>query len=111
MNQYPVAMLPLFPFTLDLIDVAGAQTKSMSHKVFGNISRTGQTKCGKHYFVGIGGFAEFGKNSNAACAIVDPSLIDTTDTINTGISCNNNSCLRVTPSQWGLWFKVGVSCN
>lgn len=98
----------LVPITLDLIDVAGAETKAMSNKVFGNISRTWEdNRCGKSYFAGIGGFAEFGKNTNTRFTLAT-NTIDTT--ANDCTPCKN-SCLQVTPSQWGLWFKVGVSYN
>lgn len=94
-----------FDLTDTMIDYEGARTKGMSHKVFGHINYAWMDR-EVVPFVGLGGFAEFGKG---------PDCCNDCDSCNTcSTSCNScdddcSCCKNIALSQWGLWLKGGVS--
>jgi hypothetical protein len=66
------------------LDIAGAATKGLSHKIFTHLSYTFNTCTTWVPYLGIGGEVEFGKN-------------------------NTVHCRYCSLSQWGLWLKGGLS--
>ncbi len=92
-------------------DINFQRTRSLSHKVFGNLSYNWcDNECWMP-FLGVGGFAEFGKvdkcnpvnTTNVSCTLFDGSSC-TSD-----CSPCKNSCIDCSVSQWGVWIKGGVS--
>lgn len=99
------------PITLsvDDLDLDGARTRGISHKIFGFVSHSWE-KCGCYDpYVGIGANVEFGGTRSGK----GPFQIETdaSDTALSGIVVADidDSCKRCALSQWGLWFKVGLS--
>jgi len=87
--------------TDSMIDYDGAKTKGMSNKVFGNINYA-WTDREVVPFVGLGGFAEFGRGTD--CCSTSSTTCTTSCQPKTCSGCKN-----VALSQWGLWLKGGVS--
>ena len=83
------------PILLKLEDIDFLRIRRMSHKVFAHISMSCE-KMNWTPFVGIGGFAEFGKNGQ--CISEKRRL------------CRSN-CINFSISQWGLWLKTGIAFN
>ena len=89
------------PVTLSLNDLDFVRTRGLSHKVFGHLTYELDT-CGFEVgscrasvpFIGLGFFGEFGDNNscNDRCTKI----------------CEN-SCMKTSLSQWGVWLKGGVS--
>jgi len=84
------------------VDYDSAETKGMSHKVFGNVGYAWMDR-DVVPFVGLGGFAEFGRNEKCCCYTTSNSC--STSCCNDNCSC----CTFASLSQWGLWLKGGVS--
>ncbi len=92
-------------------DINFQRTRSLSHKVFGNLSYNWCNNECWMPFLGVGGFAEFGKvdkcnpinTTNVSCSVFDGSSC-TSD-----CSPCKNSCIDCAVSQWGVWIKGGVS--
>jgi hypothetical protein len=90
--------------TDSMINYDGAKTKGMSHKVFANVNYA-WTDREVVPFVGLGGFAEFGRNGS--CCDDDCNSCNTCDTCSCDDECSG--CTYASLSQWGLWLKGGVS--
>lgn len=94
---------PIF-LSLENLDLEGASSKGMSHKIFAHISYT-WTECDDVVpYVGIGGKAEFGPRHNGQGCIgvsCPPQL--------TTATCNGcKGCQRCNLSEWGVWIKGGL---
>lgn len=102
------------------LDITGAQTKGMSHKVFGNFGYIWKTHCGKlRPYLGLGGEVEFGKietgcycNASVSCPIKYP--VDQPQPPIVPCSCSTcdktcTCCSQCAISQWGIWVKGGFS--
>jgi len=107
LDQILTSQDPIFLSTDD-IDVCGARTRGLSHKIFAHLSYEWcEDECGYAPFLGVGGSVEFGQNSagsSGACK---------TD-------CNDSSCApanligdcaKCAVSQWGIWLKGGITFN
>ncbi len=92
-NNIRTSVPPIF-ITAEDLDLSGAETKGISHKIFTHVNYTWVDREDWIPYVGVGGEVEFGQNDS-----------DTKTTDNT--SCD--SCLRCSLSKWGLWLKGGVS--
>lgn len=77
---------------LDDLDLEGAETKGISHKIFGHINYTWMDCQDWLPYIGIGASAEFGKHGNKG---------DNTSTSNDTLSCSL--------SKWSVMLKAGVS--
>jgi hypothetical protein len=88
------------------IDYDNAQSKGMSHKVFGHVSYAWMDR-DIVPFIGIGGEGEFGRNENcsSSCASACANACSTCSTS----SCSKSCCKLASLSQWGVWIKGGVS--
>lgn len=95
---------PVF-LSLNNLDLKGASSKGMSHKIFAHISYT-WTECDDVVpYVGIGGKAEFGPRHNGQPCIgsscPNPAL--------TVAPCGGcKGCQRCNLSEWGVWIKGGL---
>ncbi len=96
---------PLFLTDCD-IDLDGARTKGLSHKLFTNISYTWSDMSGRWApYLGVGAEGEFHPTTDpcpdpcGSCPIA--KITDECDT----------KCNRCGVSQWGVWVKGGVSFN
>lgn len=102
------------------LDITGAQTKGMSHKIFGNFGYLWKTHKGRvRPYLGLGAEVEFGKiatgcdcGSSVACPIKYP--VDQPQPEFTLCSCSvcNKACTccsQCAISQWGIWAKGGFS--
>lgn len=92
------------PLFIQCSDVDFARTRSISNKIFTHVNYTWDCECWIPY-LGIGGFAEFGKNGscNDNC---NPS-----DGCSSPVTCStdcNGSSVDTTFSKWGIWLKAGV---
>jgi len=83
----------LFPSANDL-DLCGAQTRGLTHKVFAHLEHTWIDRVHWTPHLGLGGEVEFGGNK---------SCCKTTCTD----SCRN--CAPCSLSQWGVWILSGIS--
>lgn len=83
----------IFPSANDL-DLCGAQTRSLTHKIFAHLEHTWIDRIHWTPHIGIGGEIEFG--GNASCC--KPSCTD---------ACE--SCSPCSLSQWGVWILGGIS--
>jgi hypothetical protein len=81
---------PQFITAQDL-DMCGAQTKGLSHKLFTHINYIFDSCSALTPYIGIGCEIEFGKN--------------------TLCKKTNNQCSYYSLSQWGLWLKGGLEYN
>lgn len=91
------------------IDYVGI--RGISNKIYTHFSYQWSTECNYVPYLGIGGFAEFGSpyrqcksscsSSSSACSMGCDSICNT----------NKTACKTASLSQWGLWFKGGVSFN
>ncbi len=77
------------------LDICEHTTSALSSKIFTHFSYTWNDHEQWIPYVGIGGQAEFSHNNNGYW---DPD-------------CNTecDSCIRCTLSQWGIWFKGGLT--
>jgi hypothetical protein len=93
-EQTKTSYQPIF-FDIDDIDFDGARTKGISHTLFFDLTYS-LIECGNWFpYLGIGSKIEFvPSNCSTACG---------------GNTCS--SCSRCCPSEWGVWFKGGVSFN
>lgn len=73
-------------------------------------------------YIGVGAFTEFGSPYGKGCASSSCNTTSSSSSCNTscsgsGSSCASsscggcNSCIKCSLSQWGIWFKGGVSFN
>jgi len=78
----------LNPIFIQMSDINLAGSRYISNKIYAHISYN-WLEC-KHWvpYFGIGGYGEFGINSR---------------------ECSTSSCVTASLSQWGLWFKTGLS--
>jgi len=110
-------------------DIKAAQTKGMSHKIFGNIGHI--CSINEHWsrYIGIGFEAELGHSDKrlntafiTACTQKNPG--DTTASLTSCCTncCGSNThdcksnrceqkrdCINFAVSQWGIWLKGGIS--
>ncbi len=99
---------PVFIKEADL-DLAGGQQRGISNKLFTHFGYTWNDHCGWIPFVGLGGEVEWGKrNKNSDC---ENSCNNTHNCHKIHKTCNENCCQDFALSQWGVWFKGGVSFN
>ena len=97
----------LEPLFINCCDINLQRTRGISHKIFGNLSYTWEKNSYTPY-IGVGGFAEFGRVAD--CDVCTPE-------VSCDQQCDNSSCdqfcctkcLDCTMSQWGVWLKGGVS--
>lgn len=95
---------PVF-LSLDSLDLKGASSKGMSHKIFAHISYT-WTECDEVVpYVGIGGKAEFGPRHNGQPCI-GSTCPNPTLTVATCGGCKG--CQKCNLSEWGVWIKGGL---
>ncbi len=96
-------------------DIKGAETSSLSNKVFGHIGYTWKNcECWVPY-LGVGAEAEFGqrggafgKNGGSGSTSCNPC--NTACATGCNDSSRSSSCSKTCSlSQWGLWVKGGVS--
>jgi len=120
-------------------DLDNAQSRGMSHKLFGDIGYTWNARKDNRFcidwtpYLGVGGEVEFGKinkkscvEHNITCVTKSPLSSDgqmrsrSCCCTNSSNACNNTSrcckpqkccCLNAAISQWGVWIKGGVSFN
>lgn len=88
------------------IDLCGARTRYISHKVFTHLSYAWYDECRCWTpFLGVGMKVEFASNSKC-----DPC--DDVSTASCNVSCPDTSgCQRCGLSEWGVWLKTGVAYN
>lgn len=85
-----------FFLTIDDLDLSG--TQGSSNKLFTHISYTWQYNDTYSFFLGCGGEAEFGNNTDIP--------VSKRDCLS---SCLIDDCLECSLSQWGVWIKGGFS--
>lgn len=127
-DQTQTSIDPIF-FGDHNVDRCGAQTKGTSHSFFTNFSYTwNETACGWIPYLGVGGKVEVANRNNDDCRNTEcpvvPATCPTGATVCTtscdiscdpcetsSFSCDSccGSCRRCALSQWGVWFKGGVS--
>ncbi len=92
------------PIFIQCSDVNFARTRSISNKIFTHVNYTWDRECWNPY-LGIGGFAEFGKNGscNNTCSTGNGCTTPVTCATN----CNGTS-VDTTFSKWGVWLKAGT---
>lgn len=101
--------------------VAFDGTRAISHKLFTHLSYTWRDCEDWSPYVGIGGEVEFAGcgscNDCDSCGSCN-TCCPTTQTTTTATGCcesscgsRSGSCFKCVPSQWGVWFKTGVSFN
>lgn len=99
------------------LDLDGARTKGLSHKVFGHISYQWTNKDSYVPYLGLGASGEFLNASGDCCATsCSTSSSSTSSTCSTSSSscCNtscDSGCKRCGLSQWSVWVKGGISFN
>jgi hypothetical protein len=100
------------PLSTADLDINGARTKGLSHKIFTHISYSWLDHGDWIPFLGLGLEGEFGSNSTLKCC---KQTSDTTNnTASCFKSCNNCCktkccCIAASLSQWGIWVKGGIS--
>lgn len=99
------------PVYITCEDVDFARTRGITNTVFTHVSYTWDRECWVPY-LGIGGFAEFGKN----CGSCDTSCNTNDGCTSTNSTCktdcgNDGSSVDTSLSRWGIWLKGGVSFN
>ncbi|MDZ4099053.1 MAG: hypothetical protein U1E13_10200, partial [Methylophilaceae bacterium] len=100
------------PLSLCDLDINGARTKGLSHKIFTHIGYSWPEHHDWVPFVGLGLEGEFGSNSGLKCCTQNTNTTATTSCTNT---CNKNCCKTkcccnaASLSQWGIWVKGGIS--
>lgn len=92
------------------LDIDGARTKGLSHKIFTHIGYSWLEHTDWIPFLGLGLEGEFGSNSGLKCCrqtICGNSGVCT----NACKNCSKDKCCCNTASlsQWGIWVKGGVS--
>lgn len=85
--QTKTSQPPLFFNTQDM-NIDAARTKGLSHTIFATLNYSWQNWGDWYPYLGIGAKVEFVPHS-----------------------CNPLCCPRTNPSEWGVWFKAGVSFN
>lgn len=90
------------PVFINCIDIDRSGTRGISHKIFTHFSYDFDYDC-YNPFIGVGGFAEFGKRNRSNC--------DDTGCINTACNPLKKHCENCALSQWGVWIKGGISFN
>jgi len=103
------------------LDLDGAATKGLSHKVFAHLSYQWLRKEADGYvpFFGIGASGEFANNSGDCCATsCTTSSSSSSSSSSSTNSCNKTcddvcglGCKRCALSQWSVWVKGGFSFN
>lgn len=107
-NNYAIAGGDVV-ITDTMVDYDGARTKGMSNKVFGNINYAWMDR-EVVPFIGLGGFAEFGRNEGCCSTECSTSCNDSCNSCSTSCCDDDCSCCKYASlSQWGLWLKGGVS--
>ncbi len=94
------------PLFINCCDIDLQATRGISHKIFTHLNYTWDRN-GYTPYLGVGGFAEFGKNDCKTCV----------PQINCDQQCDNTCCkpnccsdsIDCSLSQWGIWLKGGVS--
>ena len=107
---YPVAtsVEPVL-ISVDDLDLCGARQRGISNKLFTHLSYTWADHCGWTPFVGVGGEVEWGfKDHSSNCS---DSCHNTTVCHTNHTTCNSSNSRDFALSQWGVWFKGGVSFN
>lgn len=89
------------------LDVKGARTRGLSNKIFTHLSYTWIECDNWTPYFGVGAEVEFGKSTGIdTCENSNNTTIETTAT-----STNCSSCNYCSLTQWGIWFKAGLSFN
>jgi len=83
----------IFPSTTNL-DLSGAQTRSLTHKIFAHLEHTWIDRIHWTPHIGLGGEIEFGENKSCC-------------TPHCATTCT--SCAPCSLSQWGVWVLSGIS--
>lgn len=92
--QTKTSQEPVFLANTD-IDLFSARTKGLSHKFFTHVSYTwGPRWCEWIPYFGAGAKVEFAKHTNPCT-----------------FECDSCKCQQSALSEWGIWFKGGVSFN
>ncbi len=113
---------PIFITENDL-DLDGAATKGLSHKVFGHVSYQWPNDERDYVpFLGLGGSAEFATNDGDCCPTSCPTTTSSSSSCGSSSStccktdCKTDckekcklSCKRCALSQWSVWLKGGFS--
>ena len=95
--------------TLDSLDIDGARSRGMSHKIFTHLNYTWTDREDWIPYVGFGADVEFGTRSHSSDSSCPTS---TTTTTNTMTTCDSgSSCHQCALSQWAVWVKGGLSFN
>jgi hypothetical protein len=102
----------------DDVDVCSAQSKGMSHTVFGYLGYSWDydDSCWSPY-LSVGGKAEFAhdscNNCDSACGDSSSTTSTSCSTGSCSSSCDDggcdDGCRRCNFSQWGVWLKGGIS--
>lgn len=100
-DRIKTSVQPVF-IKQDDLDITGAQTRGISHKIFTHFSYTWIDREDWIPYIGVGFSAEFGRTEGKDCD--DNSCSSSCDD-----SCSD--CLDCALSQWGVWVKGGVSFN
>lgn len=110
-------MTSVDPVFINCCDIDFKGTRGISHKIFTHFSYN--FECDSwHPYVGVGGFAEFGKRNRLQCneSLCVSSCVSACSSNAGGCGargCNNSKdhCENCALSQWGLWIKSGISFN
>ena len=112
-NHIKTSIQPIF---LDCCDLDLIETRGISHKVFTHFQYNWFDREGWIPYVGVGGFAEFGKNEDScksSCTSGSCTTCCTTacNTSSSSSSCDPccDKCIDCSLSQWGVWLKGGIS--
>lgn len=113
-DQINTSLDPIFISPND-IDIAGAETKGVSNKLFIYLGYTGENYDACYIpYLGVGTSAEWGSNRNSCNSNSNNNCDDFSSNADTTatILCNDNrSTPKCAVSQWSVWFKAGISFN
>ena len=94
------------------LDLEGASTKGLSHKIFGHVSYQWTNKDDYTPFLGLGASGEFVNNSGDCCpSSCSSSSASSSNSCKTSCGSDDLSCKRCGLSQWAVWVKGGISFN
>lgn len=99
---------PVF-VSADDLDLAAGRQRGISNKLFTHLGYTWNEHCGWTPFFGIGGEVEWGRRDHSSNC--NDSCHNTSTCHQSHATCNGSCCQDFALSQWGVWFKGGVSFN
>ena len=112
-NRILTSIQPIF---INCDDLNFQKTRGISHKIFAHFNYTCWDRDNWFPYIGLGGFAEFGKNEdscNSSCSsgTCDICTSDPCPSISPCDDCDPccPKCIDCALSQWGVWLKGGVS--